>query len=289
MRHTTGILGMCGLALFGLLAVGGRAQDKAALTQAAVAFRVEANGFDGASEADIRAVLSSAGRELFQYFPGYKIEPIVVTRGHKGPITLFARNRGGEIVVQLDTAGLFWCQYAYQYAHELCHVLCGYKAGYEGNRWFEETLCETASLFAMRSMSKTWKQSPPYSNWRDYRDALRDYCDDVIRGRTQVHEIYARGLSGFYQAHKDQLQKESCVRELNGAMAVVLLGLFEEQPRRWEAVRWLNSTPSRPGDSFATYLQNWHDAVPAGHREFVKLLAELYGMPLKSASPPAGK
>ena len=41
--------------------------------------RIDASGFD-ASEADIRAIVSSAGRELWRFFPGYRIEPIVVTR-----------------------------------------------------------------------------------------------------------------------------------------------------------------------------------------------------------------
>ena len=121
-------------------------------------------------------MLDSAGRELGQFFPDYKIEPIVVTRGHSGPITLFHRNDRGEIVVRLDTEKTYWSQYAYQFAHEFCHVLCGFKPGYEGNKWFEETLCETASLYVMRGMSRTWKTSPPYANWKDYRDVAAGLC-----------------------------------------------------------------------------------------------------------------
>ncbi len=212
-------------------------------------FRVETDGF-GASEADIRAVLDSAGRELWQFFPGYKIEPIVVTRGRSGPITLFRRNDRGEIVVRLDTEKTFWSQYAYQFGHELCHILCGYREGYEGNKWFEETLCETASLYVMRGMARKWKTSPPYPNWKDYRDSLRDYTDDILRKRDTAYEIYAKGLPEFYRAHKATLEKEPCTRELNGAMSLVFLQLFEERPERWEAVRWLNSSPVRKARRF---------------------------------------
>ena len=93
------------------------------------------------------AVLDSAAGKLWRFFPNYQIEPIVVTRGHSGPITLFRRNGRGEIVVCLDTEKTYWSQYSYQFAHELCHILCGFKEGYEGNKWFEETVCETASLY----------------------------------------------------------------------------------------------------------------------------------------------
>ena len=65
-------------------------------------------------EADIRAVLDSAGRELWRFFPNDRIEPIVVTHGRGGPITLFQRNGRGEIVIRLDTEKTYWCQYAYQ-------------------------------------------------------------------------------------------------------------------------------------------------------------------------------
>ena len=273
------------LALLGVLNVCCRAADvQSGAGISPPAYRVEADGF-GAREADIRAVLDSAGRELWQFFPDDKIEPLLVTRGHGGPITLFQRNDRGEIVVRLDTEKTYWSQYAYQFAHEFCHVLCGFKPGYEGNKWFEETLCETASLFVMRGMSRTWKTSPPYANWKDYRDSLRDYVDDILRKRDKAFEVYAKGLPAFYRDHRATLEKDPCTRELNGAMTVVFLQLFEERPQRWEAVRWLNSSPAPQGETFPAYLQRWHDAAPARHGSFVKKVADLYGVAIKSIAP----
>jgi hypothetical protein len=49
------------------------------------------------------------------------------------------------------------------------------------------------------------------------------------------------------------------------------------------SVRWLNATPPREDDTFAKYLQHWHDAVPEKHKPFVQKLASLYGVPLDSA------
>jgi len=275
----------CEVVLLAVLAVRSHAEDaKGGSAVAPLAFRVETDGF-GASEADIRAVLDSASRELWRLFPDYKIEPIVVTRGRSGPITLFQRNDRGEIVIRLDTEKTFWSQYSYQFAHEFCHVLCGFKEGNPGNKWFEETLCETASLYVMRAMSRTWRKSAPYPNWKDYRDSLRDYVDDIIRKRGTVYEIYAKGLPEFYRTHQSVLEKEPGSRERNGAMAIVFLQLFEERPERWEAVRWLNRAPAREGDTFGAYLQKWHDAAPARHQPFVKKVADLYGVAIQSNAP----
>ncbi|MCP6756902.1 hypothetical protein NL533_35270, partial [Klebsiella pneumoniae] len=79
------------------------------------------------------------------------------------------RNDAREIVLKLDTSNTFWSQYAYQFAHEFCHVLCGYREDDPGTQWFEETLCETASLFVLRAMAREWKTAPPYPHWKDYR------------------------------------------------------------------------------------------------------------------------
>jgi hypothetical protein len=244
-------------------------------------YRIEVEGFD-AGGSDIKAVCDSAGRELWKHFPGYKLEKFVVKRGRNGPITLYSRNDQGEIVIKLDTGNTYWCQYAYQFAHEFCHVLCSFDEDYEGNKWFEETLAETASLYALRAMAGSWKTDPPYGHWKDYRDALRSYSDDVILKRMKVHEIYESGLAGFLKAHKERLTKEPCDRDLNGAMSLVFLKLFEEEPGRWESVRWLNSSPSPKGETFEQYLNKWHKAVPNRHRTFVEKVARLFGVSLNA-------
>jgi hypothetical protein len=254
---------------------GTAAQAKAAMP----AYRVETDGFD-ASEADIRAVLDSAGGELWRFFPDYQLEPFVVTRGHDDPITLFQRNDRSEIVMRLNTEKTYWSQYAYQFAHEFCHVLCGFRDGYQGNKWFEETVCETASLFAMRAMARSWKKSPPYPHWADYRDSLREYTDDIMRRRERIHDVFAGGLPAFVRAHRETLERTPTSRDLNGAMSLVLLQLLEERPERWEAVRWLNHAPAQPGDDLGAYMRKWHDAAPPRHRPLVKQLAGLFGAPL---------
>jgi len=247
------------------------------------AIRIEANGFGGASEADIRSVVNSAIGELWRWFPDDKLEPIVIQRGHGGPITLYQRNDRGEIVVRLDVDGTYWAQFSYQVAHEFCHVLCGFREGPNPNKWFEETLCETASLYAMRAMAHSWVKSPPYPNWAGFHDALRDYADDVMTKRELVLEIDRLGLPAFYKLHRAELEANATSRELNGAMAIVLLGLLERDPAQWESVRWLNATPAAANESLQDYLQRWLDAAPKSRRLFVRAVANLFGLKLSHA------
>lgn len=241
------------------------------------AYRIDAGDFE-ASEADIRAVCDSAGMTLWRQFPDYPLEPFVVTRGRSGPIVLYQRNDRKEIVLKLDTGKTYWSQYAYQFAHEFCHILCGYRDGDASNKWFEETLCETASLYAMREMARTWKEKPPYKHWADYRDALRNYADDVVRKRKEIAELQRLGLPDFYRRHEAELRKTSTNRELNGTMATVLLRLFEEEPGRWEAVRWLNVEAAPKDEPFAAYLARWRAAVPERHRGFVDEVRKSFGL-----------
>lgn len=228
---------------------------------------------------DILKVVNSAASELWKHFPGYKLEPIVITRGSNGPIVLYKRNALKEIVVELDTQGTRWSQYSYQWAHEFCHILTGYRNDGRENKWFEETLCELASIYTMRAMAETWKTNAPYPHWKSYGPHLKKYADNVIKSREKVTE---ETLAQYYKKHEKELRKSSTLRDLNGAMAVVLLPWFEEKPERWEAVRYLNVTAAKDGLSFQDYMQKWHNDAPKKHQLFIKKIASAYGLkPLK--------
>ena len=242
-----------------------------------VTFSIDASGFN-ASRADINAVCRSAASELLVNIQGLEATSILISRGNKGPIVLFRRGPEGEHQVKLDTHKTFWAQYAYQVAHELCHVLCGYEDDYRGNLWFEETLCEVASLYCLRAMSEQWTTNAPYPNWKPFAPALRNYADNVQRSRDGFLEIIQTGLPAYYKKHANHLKKNPTDREKNGSMALALLPLFEREPEHWNAIQWLNSTPSKEGESFKVYFTKWRNAVPEKHRDFVETIGRYYGI-----------
>jgi hypothetical protein len=239
--------------------------------------RVEPAGFE-AREQDIAKVCLSAIGELQRHCPALPSEKVVIVRGAKGPITLFKRNEQGEIVVQLDTGKTFWAQYSYQVAHELCHVHCGFRPGPAQNNWFEESVCEAASLFCLRAMARTWQTLPPYPNWKSYAPSLAKYADDVIGKRTYKAEIEAKGLPRFYRDHETEFRANATDRELNGAVALVLLPWLEEKPSRWAAFRWLNATARPENEPFAAYLNRWEANTPPEHKPTVREARRLFGL-----------
>ena len=136
-------------------------------------------------------------------------------------------------------------------------------------------------------MARQWKDRPPYPNWRDYRDSLREYSDNVIRKRADFLDLCAQGMPAFYHAHRVAMEKEPCCRELNGAMAVVFLQFFEEQPERWEIVRWLNTSQPPQGESLEGYLLRWYRAVPEKHKPTIQRVGGLYGLRIGPGTAPA--
>lgn len=239
--------------------------------------RVEAKGFE-ASERDIAKVCLSAASELQRWAPGLPLESVVVVRGHEGPITLFQRNAAKEIVVRLDTGKTYWAQYAYQFAHELGHVHCGFREGPPENLWFEESVCEAASLFCLRAMAKSWETNPPYPNWASYAPSLRKYADETMAKRIYQAELRQKGLPTFCHDHAEELRSNPTNRELNAIVADALLIYLEAKPARWAAFRWLNATARPKDESFVAYLNRWEQNTPEEHRDSVRGIKKLFGL-----------
>lgn len=227
----------------------------------------------GAGVNDVQAILSSAGRDLWKFSSDDKLEPIIVTNGDEGPIVLYQRGPNGEYRVRLDTGKQYWSQYAYQFAHELCHIMCHYKEGDTSNHWFEESLCECASIFTLREMSRTWEKNPPFVNWKDYRKSLASYALD----RIEKHRLpKGRTLAAWHREHAEYLKTHATDRARNSTVATELLKIFEEKPARWGAVAFINKARTNEPVSFSTYLNNWREHCPGEYKETVDRVRGLF-------------
>ena len=232
----------------------------------------------GSELADIRKVCESAGRSITAQLPDDGFPPILVQRSKSGPITLYRRGDGNEHIVRLDTSDRAWAQLAFQFSHEFCHIVCNYREARNPQKWFEETLCETASLYALRRMADEWKTNPPYSNWKSYSTALASYAND----RAKMYEGRKESIAQFYRANQGELEKTRTNRELNTHIAVKLLPLFEATPAAWQSLRYLNLGTSEENASFKVYLTSWHDRVPERHQPFLRQLAAEFDIELSN-------
>ncbi|MAQ90200.1 MAG: hypothetical protein CMM03_10125 [Rhodopirellula sp.] len=230
--------------------------------------------------ADMKKVVDSAAHPIASLLSGESFAPILIERSQSGPITLYKRGQGNEYIVKLDSTNRAWAQLSFQFAHEFCHILCNYRNVDNPQMWFEETLCECASLYSLRRMGKNWETNPPYSNWKNYSTALTNYAN----ARIEAQRSKAGTLPEFYRSNKPELEKNATNRELNNFIAVKLLPLFEESPKAWQTVRYLNLGPASENKSFQQYLAGWHQRVPEEHREFVSEVANAFDIQLSAAS-----
>src|SRR5690606_30807705 len=144
-------------------------------------------------------------------------------RGGSGPIVLYQRAEDGGYQVRLSARDTYWAQYAFQFAHEVGHILCGYDTVQSGNHFLEETICETASLFALRQMARTWRDAPPYPNWASYARHLHQYAQDRM---TSASLPEGTTLAEWYTQHAAHLRENATDREKNLLIASAVLPLF---------------------------------------------------------------
>ncbi len=230
----------------------------------------------GASLRDINKVLNSTAKQLWPHASQDRLDTIVVDRSNTGPIVLFQRGNEGQYRVRLDTHQNYWSQYAFQFAHEFGHILCGYKPGAKDNLWFEESLCETASLFAMRRMGKDWALNPPYPNWKSYAPSLGEYAQKRLDKYAWPKSL---SVSEWYKQNQKELRQNPTNRAKNTTIATKLLPLFEQRPENWGAVAYLNISKKKTPRDFSIYLADWKKACKlASQKEFVSTLARMFGV-----------
>jgi hypothetical protein len=178
--------------------------------------------------------------------------------------------------VKLAVEGLLWARFAFQFSHELGHVLCGVEEYPNPNLWFEETLCETSSLYALTVMAETWKTRPPFPNWADYAPELKKYKDERIQNSSEKVPEGA-SLKDWFRDKEPKLRADPHLRAANLTLAAALLPLFEEAPEHWEALLSLNKVQGDATRTFSRYLGDWSRSAPEKHRAFIAAIADRLG------------
>lgn len=206
------------------------------------------------SLAAVRSVLASAYEVLTEAFGTLPDTEVRVGRWDQAPRTL-SDKRPYEI--RLSARDRYWCQYVYQFSHELCHIMTGFDRHREHkHNWFEESLCELASLFVLHRLARVWTEAPPPN----------------IVGASEFapnHEIYAKNVQAKYPAVPERdlakwfdrkvqsMETDPYLREYNGVVAVFLLSRFREDASMWRDCAWLNRWDPCANATFAEYLDSW--------------------------------
>jgi hypothetical protein len=258
--------------------------------------RVQAKAFGNVSPDDIAVILRSAASELFRFCPHTHLDGIDVYYRSDHPEIDSKRTPGGRIAMALSARDTHWAQYSFQFAHEFCHALANYANSSEqtiadtpnSNLWLEESLCETASLFSLQAMSRSWEISPPSPALRGYAPWLADY----VRQRLALpgYRLPARtSFSLWFRQHQPGLRKDPGHRDWNTIIARQLLPIFEAEPAGWEAVTFLNRGPSKGDLSLSEHFAQWRANCPDRLRQFVSKLAIVFAVSLGDTTSSGGQ
>lgn len=252
--------------------------------------RVQGGGWGQADREQIETVLYSVADELMLRLPKKLSAPIVVTHTESNPIALYDRGPNGEYLVRLHATGEDWQFYVYEFAHELCHILSNYEENIGAdttkyNQWFEETLCETASLYTLKSLAATWETSPPGPGWSAQAPRLHRFFDLLVNEghrRLPPHSP----LAAWLRDNEDALKHNPYLRQKNEVVANLLLPLFASRPDNWDALTYLNLNPTDARASLQQYLDHWYANAPEDHKVFIgRVLALLRPGPQVEPQP----
>ena len=234
--------------------------------ESVITVTVTGNNWGTGRHSDIKAVLTSAAAQMRRHLREDVEATIDVGHWEKNPET--RRGVGGptSYTIWLNAKDMYWAQYSYQFAHELCHVVANYEQRFEKpNQWFEESICETASLFTLRGMGVTWEKNPPYPTWATYAKHLSEYADNEagnVAGQAPDDVSWEEWL----RRHEEKSRADPYERVGNRIIALRMLPLFENDPEGWNAVRRLPASEVR----IREFLAQWKEAADPQDREFIQ-------------------
>ena len=264
------------------LAVAGQAKKSGSSKRMGLSIRVEGGGWGRAGKDEIEAVLYSVADELLTRVPGKLATPIVVTHTDRNPVALYDKGPGGEYQVHLHAADRHWHEYVYEFAHELCHILSNYEEhvgadAHSYNQWFEETLCETASLHTLNALATTWASAPPDAPLGASAAQLRRFAEQII---SEGHRRLPANtpLAAWLRENEEQLRRNPYLRARNEVVANLLLPLFEANPDNVDALSYLNLDPADARNNLQKYLHNWYENAPPEHTVFIANVLTLLGL-----------
>jgi hypothetical protein len=244
--------------------------------------RIQEGGWGNAPTTEIEALLQAVASELLPYFPGRELSPIVVSHSDETPIVLYEKGADDEYQMHLCATSTRWPQYAYEFAHELCHVLSNYERHVvpgmsRRHQWFEESLCEVASLYTLKRMTHTWLNAAPDPNWAGHGPSFGQFAQRFFAEPHRQLSPNAR-FPAWFEQHQRDLSRNPYLRQHNEVVANLMLPLFERHPQGWGALSYLNLDPKASTSNFHDYLRRWHNTVPQEQKSLVREIMALFGV-----------
>ena len=160
----------------------------------------------------------------------------------------------------------YWSKYAYQFGNLLCRILTGYNPHQEHKyRWLADSICEAASLYALRRISETWVERPPRAVYRakEFAPSHEAYAtrierDYALAAETSIRQSLRQDHEGFESSRQRN--------DLVGTLVCDVLEIFQNAPDLWRDCAGLASCDARPNETLEDYLDTWSRAADRSGR-----------------------
>lgn len=169
----------------------------------------------------------------------------------------------------MDTS---WSQIVFQFSHEFCHLLIGNPVP-PSMRWFEESVCELASLFFLEKLAIIWGQSGLLAH-PEYAPSLISYRTNRINSVEDLKN--PSDLSDPSSAIWKDAIANCYNRNFNLQIAKLLLPVFSKYPQLWETVPLLGRLPAQDSVSFPMYLGIWRILAGDSYKQPLNELASIF-------------
>ena len=171
-------------------------------------------------------------------------------------------------LIYLSTSDRYWSKYAYQFAHELCHhvVDSDFYTTNDKFGWFEEAICELASIFCIDKMSQTWQINPPYPNWGAYAPSLADYVKKIIGDPDNKP---SKPFKSWLTDNLELLFKDRYKRKDNRIVALQLFPLFKHRPEIWKTIQYMKFINVVEDMTLDDFIDAWFELVPDKLKEHI--------------------
>jgi len=154
-----------------------------------------------------------------------------------------------NVIIYLSTVGnTYWAQNAYQLSHELCHHFIKKKAPTGDNSWFEESICELASIYFLSEIASIWSTSANNTK-SSYSSSITDYFSNLL---ISPFIIDLKQLSIQSSAFYEEMNSDPYLRENNNFIANKLLPIFKKTPSLWGDVYLIRKLNIKDLNSFFT-------------------------------------
>lgn len=201
--------------------------------------------------------------------PPFSTRNCIIEYRDEGPM---CSNIAGVHFIFLHVTGNSFQQWLYQFSHEYCHHLINGKmtSSIYGLMWFEETVCDLASLYQLHTIYNQWST---HSNQikKALSPTFREYLSLYLPEHKQLFS--ATHHPGFLSLWEQILFEPKYHRDHYNAIATKMFPLFVENPSLWKMILYFGDM--RNWNSLSDLFEHLHQTADDSYSKSLSDLKKL--------------